>query len=1356
MFDRRVQILDQEMTNAGAVQRVSDLRHYPFLVLLGEPGIGKTTVMEGEAAADGVNLTSVRAVVNRITPDPGLPLYLDGLDEYRMQGDPADKAYRLAAAIGSLAPPRWRLACRSEDWRKAADIAAIKATAGGAGVIVAQILPLDEPEIEQLLVTLGEENAPAFIAQARKMGVAALLENPLSLKLLHKAVVGGKGWPASRFALFDSATTSLSFEVNEEHKRNRQRSSADQILLAAAQTCLFLLTTGSRAVWRSNAAPPDDLGPRAVLSVNGLGITHQLVDDMLDTPLFSGEGELFEPMHRSVAEYLGGRALATAVRGTKLIPAFPLNRALALLTGRDAKPPTELRGLYAWFAAHLADQGESAKARELVMADAFSVLAYGDASVFDVETRRALLQALDRDDPYFLGGAAASTVLGGLASDDLAAEFRAILESPDETHRLSMVFEVLTNGNPVEGVRPLLRSIALDPSRPEWQRSRAIEAWLNGAGDVDAARRDLFTAMAAEAESTVRESLRAQLLAKLPRALVSLADIRDVLSAFARSAEDVTTLRLYGLGRRLKKESWPEMFEAPIASWLPDDPARRQSLEVAGVLDDMLAGAIGAAGHLDAAQLWRWTVNARDNRWEELGEASAAAVTTWLDADPGRHATMLDAIIADVDQSHGAWTIGESYWRLANQRPDEGLVRNLMAQVDSTAPAGQRDRLVTIIVELARHKSTEPDSYFAVYEWLAGIERGEAWLARLTTSVVDQIHRGRLASTSKRQAKIGRRHLALIRLLEPRLPELRSGAADKVLHCAAATYFRTGRKEHDRKGVERLVDVSNAVIAEAAITGFRALVHGPFPFTPHDLGAAEEGNLSYFVELPALAGVDLLLEEAPLLLETAPLILALVVLRTSGVIADEAQRDAVEAWAWHLLNRDPQAGAALIEAQWQGLLDANATMGSPIWLISQHRAGGAAVQIALRKFLTERPDLPVDPLRILLVAAARRIDRAGFGAIALAALECGHLAPRARALWSLVVFAVGGDAERGRLEGHAADDIHCILDERLGDGLLEALPVLDDAERASRAAAVVRLLGASSTPEQARPGSGRLVRVRRVSDAVQRALTALEANADPFAGVVLEECLADTNLASWHQSIRHARAQHRRIVRDAGFNPPSVAMVRDALAGNGPINAADLRAIVVEELHRLARELRTGSTAPWRDYWNTDDHGRPVDAKIENIARDITLTKLQERLRHYGILVALPEGQRANDSRADILILTGAGRNLPVEAKRHYHKDLWVAASGQLQGYAAAELADGYGILLVFWFGLDWRTTPTRADKAIPQDAVDLTRMLVDDLPPDIRDRTDVVVFDVSRPGGGKPRSGSGRKRVGSPAASGA
>jgi hypothetical protein len=107
-----------------------------------------------------------------------------------------------------------------------------------------------------------------------------------------------------------------------------------------------------------------------------------------------------------------------------------------------------------------------------------------------------------------------------------------------------------------------------------------------------------------------------------------------------------------------------------------------------------------------------------------------------------------------------------------------------------------------------------------------------------------------------------------------------------------------------------------------------------------------------------------------------------------------------------------------------------------------------------------------------------------------------------------------------------------------------------------------------------------------------------------------------------------------------------------------------------------------------------------------------------------------------------MLVLTGAGRNLPIEAKRHFHADIWVAASTQLQGYAADPGADRFGIYLVFWFGNDASPTPARPCGGDgPASASELEAMLVGDLSQELRARTDVIVFDVSDP------EASGRRR---------
>lgn len=211
-------------------------------------------------------------------------------------------------------------------------------------------------------------------------------------------------------------------------------------------------------------------------------------------------------------------------------------------------------------------------------------------------------------------------------------------------------------------------------------------------------------------------------------------------------------------------------------------------------------------------------------------------------------------------------------------------------------------------------------------------------------------------------------------------------------------------------------------------------------------------------------------------------------------------------------------------------------------------------------------------------------------------------------------------------------------------------------------------------------------------------------------------------------------SEQARSRRDAEFRHSSALQIAKALSGGPPVNASDLRAIAVEELTRLQGELRTVDTGDWKMFWNREGDV-PKAPLHENECRDYVLSRLRDRMVKYRIAAAQPEAQRAFETRADMLILTGAGKNLPVEVKRHYHDHLWTAAATQLQGYALEPGADGLGIYLVVWFGTDVSQTPPRPDgRPRPSSASELVSMLVSDLPDELRVRTDVIVFDVSRP----------------------
>src|SRR4051794_19290126 len=113
-LDRRVLVHSE----AGTSERpLSSLRGEPFVVLLGEPGLGKSTALRHEAGAEGGEVVTCREAMSGVPLPIGGTVYLDALDEYRTGENGKDKVLQLANILSASKNHRWRLTCRAEDWR---------------------------------------------------------------------------------------------------------------------------------------------------------------------------------------------------------------------------------------------------------------------------------------------------------------------------------------------------------------------------------------------------------------------------------------------------------------------------------------------------------------------------------------------------------------------------------------------------------------------------------------------------------------------------------------------------------------------------------------------------------------------------------------------------------------------------------------------------------------------------------------------------------------------------------------------------------------------------------------------------------------------------------------------------------------------------------------------------------------------------------------------------------------------------------------------------------------------------------------------------------------------------------------
>ena len=231
-------------------------------------------------------------------------------------------------------------------------------------------------------------------------------------------------------------------------------------------------------------------------------------------------------------------------------------------------------------------------------------------------------------------------------------------------------------------------------------------------------------------------------------------------------------------------------------------------------------------------------------------------------------------------------------------------------------------------------------------------------------------------------------------------------------------------------------------------------------------------------------------------------------------------------------------------------------------------------------------------------------------------------------------------------------------------------------------------------------------------------------------------------MAPWALRLDAACFDNARLVRSAGFTHPSGAQVAAVLANRAPANAADLAALMVDQLHGLVKRLRGSETSGLRLFWQPDGAGAN-QAKSENDCRDVLMERLSDRLLQLNVSLER-EPSAAFEKRPDMrasAVVSGQRVRVPIEIKKDSHRHLWTAWRDQLDRlYAIDPAARGSGIYLVLWFGLNPRPTP-EGDK--PSGAKRLEELLDERMSAEGRHRLKVLVLDLSW-----PETATGRQRA--------
>ncbi len=1333
---------------AGPVSApLSDFRSVSAYVLLGDPGLGKSTAFrtEHEAQRDTAVLLDARDVLAAETGSHqewrGKTLYIDGLDEVRVGASDARSSLdRIRRRLDALGRPSFRISCREADWLGDNDRNRLGSTSQTSEITVLRLDPLSDDDIKQMLLNhSGVSDSGAFVDQARRRGLGDLLSNPQTLIMLADVVADGKRWPESRLDTFGMASKVMASERNEEHKLGVQQPPLNELLDAAGYLCAAQLITGSAGV----SLDSDESG---YLALRDLDATIKGgAKAAVSTRLFHSVGERrFAPVHRHVAEFLGARYLAR-----RIADGLSVRRIVSLISGVDGIVVSEMRGLSGWLAALC-----PATRDLLTERDPVGVALYGDLSGFETREKRRLLEALgDRDALFRLRidtrALERETMLAPLVAPDMETSLIEILSRPSrddaDQHLVLYVLRLLSHARPRPSVAALLLGVTTDESRWPHVRSSALDALIRSETAPGPGTDDLMTLLNQIQTGTVTDpngELTGRLLSYLyPREVRPsqlwhyLADRSDPESRGADS--DFWSLELPD--RASVQEATDLLKHLTVRH--SDIWSALISHQAGTVPGRLLARVLESRGDdLPLARLHKWLGAAAPPLRELWGRRSVEAesvadVRHWLECRPeiqralvlyglsrwpdgqrtieSEHAVWAPLHGSGLPADFGPWCLEQAV-RLAPSRPQ--VAEFLLDEAFTAYRSGD------ISLDLLSSK-------------VAGFKP----LAEHLSARVEQVSQAQRRPASEKRAAWEAKHEAErrrgIEYVRGQAVALqRNEAPLSLLNDLARAYFRyVVSPAKPQEPIDRISDLLGAddELVQAALTGLRGSPWRSELPPPEEIIRISRRSRQHFLAYPVQAGLDLLHQQSPERLQEL----------SDGQIAT--------ALACYYCS----PGSFSSSPPWHRVLAARrpdlvAEVGTAVAVAELRGNGGYSTSVNALVDMKEHPDLRHDALLGVLskfpprarLESLRTLDFLIWNVLGysdrkpLLQLIDTKLANTSMGVAQRIHWlAAGVMAAPDRYTEHMARYV------RGGQRRVRQLTEFFDAElprvldgaafAAATLSILIELMGPAFAPDSLNQ-SGVFTFEMKASRQIERFIRQLSALPGVDAARALASLMDDPSLGQWTGYLERARDDQRVLHRETSYSYPDLEALHRVLSDEEPANAGDLAALVVDRLDSIASDIRTSNADVWRQYWNEDFLGQPRTPKHEDSCRDSLLIHLR-RLLPRGV-DAQREGQYVRGRRSDIRV-SCSDFSIPVEIKKDTHRELWSAMRTQLIGnYTREPETSGFGIYLVLWYAGADMTPPPEGTRPTTPSA--LQERLTQTLASDEALKIEVVVIDVSQP----------------------
>ncbi|ENT4449678.1 NACHT domain-containing NTPase [Salmonella enterica] len=470
MLNRQVRQIYPQEARDGQTKTFGDYSESPNIVLLGDPGAGKTHLFKQFSAFHGANYLTARHFLSGVPIDNQKALFIDALDEKRSSHNSSDVIDGIVQRLFSQTSQKVRISCRSQDWLGESDLSAfLPYFEQTGGYVVLHLQQLSREEQTAILHAHGIEHPEKFLEEAEKHSAYEFLHNPQNLLMLAEAVKEGN-WPRTRSALFHSATQLLLTEHSKEHTRQDSGIyTSNELEHPAGSICALRILSDVSGI----SLLPNDIRPEYPSYRTIPFFSHEIIRATLSRRVFSAGDELetVDYSHRTIAEYLAAKWLASIVE-----KGLPLGRLRSLL-GFEGYPSSELRGLHAWLAVFLPQYTIA-----FIEADPYGVLTYGDAASLSTVDKQSLLVALSKlseRDPWFRNHGFSSN-LNGFVSEEMEAHLRLIIHDRKSRFSLRMlILESLSVTTPILSLNQDLIDIVKSERHSYAEKEEAITALIH-------------------------------------------------------------------------------------------------------------------------------------------------------------------------------------------------------------------------------------------------------------------------------------------------------------------------------------------------------------------------------------------------------------------------------------------------------------------------------------------------------------------------------------------------------------------------------------------------------------------------------------------------------------------------------------------------------------------------------------------------------------------------------------------------------------------------------------------------------------------------------------------------------------